>query len=93
MKKVCIFYANIDLLNILKQRTEDVDVKKHAVEYLYKIGSMKYTYDMENIYQNQTILATQLVLKNWNKLNINLEKNTKLSYLKIITFKEACSQI
>ena len=38
------------LLNILKQRTEDVDVKKHAVEYLYKIGSMKYTYDMENIY-------------------------------------------
>ena len=33
------------LLNILKQRTEDVDVKKHAVEYLYKIGSMKYTYD------------------------------------------------
>ena len=32
------------LLNILKQRTEDVDVK-HAVEYLYKIGSMKYTYD------------------------------------------------
>ena len=33
------------LLNILKQRTEDIDVKQHAVLYLNKIGSMQYTYD------------------------------------------------
>ena len=32
------------LLNILKQRTHDVDLKRHAVLYLNEIGSMKYTY-------------------------------------------------
>jgi geranylgeranyl diphosphate synthase, type III len=36
------------LLNILKQRTEDIEVKKHAVEYLNKIGSMNYTYEKVN---------------------------------------------
>ena len=33
------------LLNILKQRTQDVDVKLYAVKYLINIGSMKYTYE------------------------------------------------
>ena len=31
------------LLNILKQRTEDVDVKRHAVEYMERAGSFAYT--------------------------------------------------
>ena len=35
---------SIILLNILKQRTHDVDLKRHAVLYLNEIGSMKYTY-------------------------------------------------
>ena len=28
---------------ILRQRTEDIDVKKYCVEYLTKIGSFDYT--------------------------------------------------
>jgi len=31
------------LLNILKQRTENPDVKKHAVEYMASLGSFAYT--------------------------------------------------
>jgi len=31
------------LINILKQRTEDVDVKKYAVQYLEQTGSLVYT--------------------------------------------------
>jgi geranylgeranyl diphosphate synthase type 3 len=33
------------LINILKQRTEDVDVKKYAVQYLEQMGSLIYTKD------------------------------------------------
>ena len=31
------------LLNILKQKTEDVDIKKYAVDYLEACGSFSYT--------------------------------------------------
>jgi geranylgeranyl diphosphate synthase, type III len=31
------------LLNILRQRTEDVEIKKHAVEYIESTGSLDYT--------------------------------------------------
>jgi geranylgeranyl diphosphate synthase type 3 len=30
------------LLNILKQRTEDIDIKTHAVDYMEKVGSFRY---------------------------------------------------
>ena len=46
---IAFFFENDDLTSRFEQGfgalEEDVDVKKHAVEYLYKIGSMKYTYD------------------------------------------------
>lgn len=31
------------LLNILKQRTTNVDVKRHAIDYMEKVGSFEYT--------------------------------------------------
>ena len=31
------------LLNILRQRTEDVDIKRHAVQWMIQLGSIKYT--------------------------------------------------
>jgi geranylgeranyl diphosphate synthase type 3 len=31
------------VINILRQRTEDVDLKKHCVECLKKTGSLAYT--------------------------------------------------
>jgi len=31
------------LLNILKRKTEDVDVKKHAIDYMKDVGSFAYT--------------------------------------------------
>lgn len=34
---------NTQLLNILKQKTTDVEVKRHAVEYMKGTGSFKYT--------------------------------------------------
>ena len=33
------------LANILKQKTEDIEVKKYAQKLLFKAGSLKYTYD------------------------------------------------
>ena len=41
-------HANLDdrrLLNILQQRTENADVKRHAVEYMERVGSFDYTRD------------------------------------------------
>ena len=35
--------ANLQLINILKQRTQDVEVKKYAVKYMDKTGSFEYT--------------------------------------------------
>lgn len=35
--------ANLQLINILKQRTQDVEVKKYAVQYMDKTGSFEYT--------------------------------------------------
>ena len=37
------FPEDTRLLNILRQKTEDVDVKKHAVKWMEHKGSMKYT--------------------------------------------------
>lgn len=34
---------NIQLLSILKQRTEDVDVKSFAIRYIESTGSFEYT--------------------------------------------------
>jgi geranylgeranyl diphosphate synthase, type III len=31
------------LLNILRRRTEDIETKKHAVEYMKSVGSFDYT--------------------------------------------------
>ena len=31
------------LINILRQRTDDVDVKRHAVKWMIEVGSMEYT--------------------------------------------------
>lgn len=39
------FPEDTRLLNILRQKTEDVDVKKHAVKWMEHTGSMKYTRD------------------------------------------------
>lgn len=37
------FPADTRLLNILKQRTEDYDIKKYAVSYMHMCGSLVYT--------------------------------------------------
>lgn len=34
---------NMELLNILKQHTKQVEVKKYAVRYMEKMGSFEYT--------------------------------------------------
>ena len=40
------------LLNILRQRTEDVEVKRHAVQYITACGSLRYTREvLEDLYQ------------------------------------------
>lgn len=36
------------ILNILKQRTEDMDIKRHAVDYMESVGSFRYTLDVLN---------------------------------------------
>ena len=33
---------NLQLINILRQRTESVEVKKHAVKYMREMGSFEY---------------------------------------------------
>lgn len=33
----------LDLTDILKQRTQDIELKKYAVEYMTKMGSFDYT--------------------------------------------------
>ncbi|KAH6652868.1 geranylgeranyl diphosphate synthase [Truncatella angustata] len=38
--------ANLQLLNILKQRTEDEGVKRYAVKYMEGTGSFKYTLEV-----------------------------------------------
>lgn len=40
--------ADRRILNILKQRTEDMDIKRHAVDYMDSIGSFRYTIDVLN---------------------------------------------
>ena len=35
--------SNLQLINILKQKTRDDDVKKYAVKYMDKTGSFEYT--------------------------------------------------
>lgn len=35
--------ADSRLINILRNRTEDVDVKKHAVQWMNRCGSLEYT--------------------------------------------------
>ena len=34
--------SNLQLMNILKQKTTDVDVKRYAVKYMEKMGSFEY---------------------------------------------------
>ena len=43
------------LHNILKQRTEDVDIKTHAVEYMAKLGSFKYTIEVLDLLFQQCL--------------------------------------
>ena len=35
--------SNNVLINIMKQRTKSFDLKKHAINYMEKAGSFKYT--------------------------------------------------
>lgn len=35
--------ADRRLLNILKRKTEDEDVKRHAIQYMEQVGSFEYT--------------------------------------------------
>ncbi|KAF2665159.1 terpenoid synthase [Microthyrium microscopicum] len=35
--------SNLVLLNVLRQRTQDIEVKRYAVDYLEKCGSFEYT--------------------------------------------------
>ena len=47
------------LLNILRQKTEDVDVKKHAVQWMERTGSMKYTRDTLKVLHSEVILEIE----------------------------------
>ena len=73
------------LLNILRQRTEDVDVKRHAVKWMIEVGSMEYTrntlrtlkiqvMDEINLLGGHTRLATLL-----DKLDAQLDADDLVS--------------
>ena len=47
------------LLNILRQKTEDVDVKKHAVQWMERTGSMTYTRDTLKVLHSEVIVEIQ----------------------------------
>lgn len=51
------FPEDTRLLNILRQKTEDVDVKKHAVKWMQHTGSMKYTRDTLILLHTEVIAA------------------------------------
>ncbi|KAI1176557.1 terpenoid synthase [Nemania sp. FL0916] len=40
---------NTELLNILKQKTTDVEIKRYAVEYMHSTGSFEYTKEVLDI--------------------------------------------
>ena len=43
------------IMSILKQRTEDIDIKSHAVDYMAKLGSFKYTLEVLDLLFDQCI--------------------------------------
>lgn len=43
LKRDSIQFISISILDILRQRTRDVEVKKYCVSLLEKLGSFKYT--------------------------------------------------
>ena len=47
------------LLNILRQKTEDVDVKKHAVQWMERTGSMTYTRDTLKVLHSEVLVEIQ----------------------------------
>eukprot|EP01100_Stratorugosa_tubuloviscum_P016080 TRINITY_DN996_c0_g2_i1.p1 TRINITY_DN996_c0_g2~~TRINITY_DN996_c0_g2_i1.p1 ORF type:complete len:327 (+),score=130.78 TRINITY_DN996_c0_g2_i1:179-1159(+) len=47
------------LLNVLKQRTEDVEIKKYAVEYMKKTGSFSYTLNILKDIEKQINLSIE----------------------------------
>ena len=47
------------LLNILRQKTEDVDVKKHAVQWMERTGSMTYTRDTLKVLHSEVTLEIE----------------------------------
>ena len=47
------------LLNILRQKTEDVDVKKHAVQWMERTGSMTYTRDTLKVLHSEVIVEIE----------------------------------
>ena len=51
------FPEDTRLLNILRQKTEDVDVKKHAVKWMEHTGSMKYTRDTLVVLHSEVLSA------------------------------------
>ena len=66
-------------MNILRQRTTDIEVKKYCVSLLEKTGSFKYTLDVleeldskvrkevENLGGNVDLIDLMNELKNWKK--------------------------
>ena len=66
-------------MNILRQRTTDIEVKKYCVSLLEKTGSFKYTLDVleeldskvrkevENLGGNGDLINLMDELKNWKK--------------------------
>lgn len=51
------FPEDTRLLNILRQKTEDVDVKKHAVKWMEHTGSMTYTRDTLKVLHAEVLSA------------------------------------
>jgi geranylgeranyl diphosphate synthase, type III len=51
------FPEDTRLLNILRQKTEDVDVKKHAVKWMEHTGSMTYTRDTLKVLHSEVLSA------------------------------------
>ena len=49
---------NLQLINILKQRTKDEDVKRYAISYMENTGSFEYT---RNIIQEMQCAALKLI--------------------------------
>jgi geranylgeranyl diphosphate synthase, type III len=61
------------LVNILRQRTDDIDVKRHAVEYIGQCGSLEYT--KSQLHSLKADIETELAkLGGHEKLSILIQR-------------------